>query len=232
MAFASLVRWAVLIGAALCLTACTGTRGGAIPYGVQNFNEPDAPAALTGADAYKLAPLDQVTITVFQVPDLSRDYLVDASGQVSMPLAGSINAIGLSTNELARSIQSKLGEKYLRDPNVTVALKESSSRVVTVDGSVRQPGVFAAVRPLTLVQAIALARGEDDSSNPHRVAIFRVIGGKRMAAAFDLTRIRRGQEEDPAIYAGDTVVVDGSGLRKAQREIFSALPLLPIFTAL
>ena len=86
--------------------------------------------------------------------------------------------------------------------------------------------------PMTLVQAIALARGTDDAANPRRVAIFRQIDGKRMAAAFDLTSIRRGQMEDPQVYSGDIIVVDGSNVRAIQREVLTALPILGMFNPL
>lgn len=220
-----------VVGLALQLGACSGSRGGAIPYNVGNFGTPDAPKVAATDDLYKLAPLDTITVSVFQVADISRDYSVDQSGRITMPLVGRVDAVGLSTGELAGVIERKLGEKYLRNPNVTVTLKESASRVVTVDGSVRQPGIFPAVGSLTLIQAVALARGTDDLANPKRVAVFRTIDGKRMAAAFDLTRIRRGIEEDPQIYPGDTVVVDGSAIKKAQRDVLQALPLTTLFLA-
>lgn len=232
MALKSLARFAAMFGLAVLATGCAATRGGSIPYSKGEFAMPDAPAAIIADEGYKLAPLDTVSVNVYQVGDLSRDYSVDLSGRITMPLIGNVNAIGLSTNELAASIRTRLSEKYLRDPNVVVALKESGSRVITVDGSVNRPGIFPAGRPLTLMQTVALAQGTTGTANPRRVAIFRVVGGKRMAAAFDLIRIRRGEETDPTVYAGDTVIVDGSNLRKAQREIFSSLPLLPIFMAL
>jgi polysaccharide export outer membrane protein len=215
----------MVVGLALLLAACSGTRGGAIPYNVSNFGVPDGPKVSAVDDAYKLAPLDTVNVTVFQVGDISRDYSIDQSGRITMPLVGRVDAVGLSTTELAKAIERRLDEKYLRNPNVTVSLKESGSRVVTVDGSVRQPGIYPAVGALTLVQVVALARGTDEFANPKRVAIFRTIEGKRMAAAFDLTRIRRGTEPDPQIYPGDTVVIDGSALKKAQRDLLQALPL-------
>lgn len=223
----------MMVGLVLLLSACAGGRGGSIPYNVSNFGTPDAPKLVAANDAYKLAPLDTITVKVFGVPDLSQDYAVDQSGRLSMPLVGRVDAVGLSTSELAGVIAHRLDEKYLRDPNVTVSLKESVSHVVTIDGSVRQPGIFPFTNnSLTLVQAVALARGVDDLANPHRVAVFRTIGGKRMAAAFDLTKVRRGEEQDPAIYPGDTIVVDGSGLKKAQREVLQAIPLASIFLAL
>lgn len=222
----------MVVGLLLLLAACGGTRGGSISYDAQNFGAPDAPKVAAVDDTYKLAPLDTVTINVFQVADLSKDYLIDQSGRLTMPLLGRVDAVGVSTTELGNTIARRLNEKYLNNPSVTVVLKESASRVVTVDGSVRQPGIYPATGPLSLVQTIALARGTDDLANPRRVAIFRVIGGKRMAAAFDLTSIRRGEAQDPPVYAGDTVVVDGSGVKKTQRDILQSLPLASIFLAL
>ncbi|MBE2992965.1 polysaccharide export protein [Sphingomonas sp. CFBP 13603] len=221
-----------VIGLALLLAACASTRGGSISYDSSKFGTPDAPKITAVDDTYKLAPLDTISIMVFQVADLSRDYDIDQSGRITMPLLGRVDAVGLSTTELGTLIGRRLDEKYLRNPSVTVALKSSASRVVTVDGSVRQPGIYPATGILTLVQVVALARGTDDLANPRRVAIFRTIGGKRMAAAFDLTSIRRGEMEDPQIYPGDTVVVDGSGVKKAQRSLLQSLPLASIFMAL
>ena len=226
-----MMRLLATISFAFLVTSCS-TRGGTIPYDVQGFKAPDAPTSIATEDAYKLAPLDVVTVTVFQVPDLSHDYTVDYTGRFTMPLVGSVNAIGLSTNELANQLQARLGERYLRDPNVVVALKESTGRLITIDGAVKEPGVFPAVGPLTLMQAVAMAHGVDGSANPRRVAVFRVIDGNRMAAAFDLTDIRRGQQEDPAVYAGDTIIVDGSRLKDAQAKIFASIPLLPVFMTL
>ena len=232
MARSGLMGRVIMIGLALLLSACASGRGGSIPYDSAGFGVPDAPR-LTADDTYKLAPLDMVTVKVFGVPDLSQDYAIDQSGRLSMPLVGRVDAVGLSTSQLASAITQRLNAKYLQDPNVTVSLKESVTHVVTIDGSVRQPGVFPfTISSLTLVQAIALARGIDDLANPHRVAVFRTIDGKRMAAAFDLTRIRHGDEKDPTVYPGDTIVVDGSGLKVAQRNLLQSLPLASIFFAL
>jgi polysaccharide export outer membrane protein len=122
-----------------------------------------------------------------------------------------------------------LGAKYLQHPDVSVSIKSSSTRNVTIDGSVKAAGVFPVTGPLTLVQAIALAHGTDENANPHRVAVFRTIKGERMAAAFDLTSIRRGQAEDPRVFAGDIIVVDGSKVKSTWQSILQALPLLAIF---
>ena len=79
------------------------------------------------------------------------------------------------------------------------------------------------------MQAIALAQGPNEDANPHRVAIFRTIGGKRQAAAFDLVAIRRGQSQDPPVYPGDIVVVDGCSNKALQKKLLQSIPLLAIF---
>jgi polysaccharide export outer membrane protein len=74
-----------------------------------------------------------------------------------------------------------------------------------------------------------MAKGTADDANARRVAVFRTVGGQRQAAAFDLTAIRRGQAPDPQIYPGDIVVVDGSSVKAAQKQILQSIPLLSIF---
>jgi len=219
----------VALSAALALLGgCAGTRGGPIPYDVE-LAAPDAPSSLALEDDYKIAPLDTLKIVVFQVPDLSGEFEVDLTGRIALPLIGDVKAIDMTTAQLDQKLTEQLGSRYLQSPDVSVGVKSSSTRTVTIDGSVRQPGAFPATGSLTLMKAIALARGTDENANPRRVAVFRQIEGQRMAASFDLTSIRRGQAEDPRIYTGDIIIVDGSSIRAAQRELFGALPLLSIF---
>ena len=224
---------AVAIGAAALIAAgCTDTRGGPIPYGDTNFGAPDSTTVATlGAD-YKIAPMDTLTITVFRVPDLTGDYPVDLMGQISMPLVGDIAAADRTPEELDQALTAKLSEKYFERPDVSVGIKSSAGRVVTVDGSVTKSGSYPVLGPLTLMQAVALAGGADEFANLRRVAVFRRIGGKRQAAAFDLVSIRRGEAPDPQLYAGDIVMVDGSKIKDAQRRLFQAVPLLNIFSPL
>jgi polysaccharide export outer membrane protein len=82
---------------------------------------------------------------------------------------------------------------------------------------------------MTLIQAVALAKGTREDANARRVAVFRMIDGRRAAAAFDLTAIRRGESDDPKIYPGDIIVVDGSSIKAAQKQFFQSVPLLSLF---
>ena len=90
--------------------------------------------------------------------------------------------------------------------------------------------MFPVIGPMTLLQAVALAGGVDEeTANPRRVAVFRTIDGQRQAAAFDLVSIRRGEMDDPKVYSGDIVIVDGSSIKETQRRILEAFPLLRVF---
>lgn len=210
------------------VSACADTRGGTIPYD-KPLAAPDATRFQTlGAD-YKIAPMDRLGIKVFRMDDLSGDYDVDLAGNISLPLIGQVKAANLTTAQLNAILTQKLGAKYLEHPDVSVAIKSSTAHVVTVDGAVAQAGSFPVAGPLSLIQAVAMARGTTQDANPRRVVVFRTIGGRRQAAAFDLTAIRRGQAPDPQIYPGDIVVVDGSSLKATQKQVLQAIPLLAIF---
>jgi polysaccharide export outer membrane protein len=216
------------LAAVLLLTGCMDSRGGTIPYD-RPMAAPDPTSIAPLETDYKISPMDKLTIKVFKSEDLSGDYDVDLTGKISMPLIGEMAAANLTTSELDQEISAKLGEKYLEHPDVSVGIKSSTARAVTVDGAVTQAGSYPVTGPMTLIQAVALARGTRDDANPRRVALFRTIGGKRQAAAFDLTDIRRGQAPDPRIYPGDIVVVDGSKIKEIQKQFFQSVPLLGIF---
>jgi polysaccharide export outer membrane protein len=98
-----------------------------------------------------------------------------------------------------------------------------------VDGAVTRAGAYPVVGQTSLIQAVALAGGTSEDANAHRVVIFRTIDGKREAAAFDLASIRHGEMPDPPVYAGDIIVVDGSSIKAAEKQIFQSFPLLGLF---
>jgi polysaccharide export outer membrane protein len=230
--FADLVRRPAL-GAlsalsAVLVTGCADTRGGSIPYNTA-FAAPDEQHFQVLPDDYKIAPMDTLTIKVFKSDALSGDYPVDLAGHISLPLVGQVEAANLTTAQLNSKLSELLGQKYFEHPDVSVAIKESTAHVVTVDGAVNQSGQFPVASSITLLQAVALAHGTSEDANARRVAIFRTIDGQRQAAAFDLTSIRRGEAKDPAVFPGDIVVVDGSKIKAAEKQILAAVPLLYVF---
>jgi len=207
---------------------CADKRGGVIPYGL-TLSAPDEPKVQVLEANYKIAPLDKLAIKVFKAEDLSGDYDVDLAGHISLPLVGEIEAVNLTTAQLDQKLTQLLGSKYFEHPDVSVAIKESTAHVVTVDGAVQSAGQFPVAGPMTLIQAVALAKGTSEDANARRIAVFRMIDGRRAAAAFDLTAIRRGEADDPRIYPGDIIVVDGSSIKAAQKQLLQTVPLISLF---
>ncbi|MEJ7775840.1 MAG: polysaccharide biosynthesis/export family protein [Sphingomicrobium sp.] len=213
---------------ALVLVGCADKRGGPIPYQVA-LGAPDSPSLVPLEEGYRIAPMDTVSVKVFKMPDLTGEYQVDLTGRVSLPLIGEVAAADMTTAELDRALTQKFSERYLENPDVSVGIKQSAARNLTVDGAVKSAGAFPLTGPLTLMQAVAIAGGATEDANLRRVAVFRTIDGQRQAAAFDLVSIRRGEKEDPAVYAGDIIVIDGSSIKRVQKQILNSLPIISIF---
>ncbi|WP_375390941.1 polysaccharide biosynthesis/export family protein [uncultured Sphingomonas sp.] len=182
---------------------------------------------LTAADRPSLiGPLDTIQVDVFNVPDLSREMQVDASGRISMPLAGTIEARGKTAEELASAVKAALRARYVRSPEVTVNIKSSVSQVVTVDGQVVEPGLYPVTNQMTLLRVIASAKGLAEFARQDDVVILRTVEGRKMAGLYNIEAIRRGAYDDPLIYANDVVVVGDSPQRRLFRDFVSLAPLL------
>lgn len=189
------------------------------------------PASDIGANApYRIGPSDKLALTVFQVEDLSfEEIYVDAGGELQLPLLGTVRAAGLTPAELSADIERRLGERYMRNPQVVVVVSEAASQKITVDGAVTKPGVYEMRGRTTLMQAVAMAEGPSRVAALNSVAVFRTVEGRRMVAVFDLAAIRAGQAADPVVEGDDVIVVDTSRLSSNIREILQALPGLAVF---
>ena len=173
-----------------------------------------------------IGPLDTIGVDIFNVPELSREMQVDASGRIAMPLIGTVDARNKTADELARSIESALKGRYVRNPQVTVNIKSSVSQVVTVDGEVTEPGLYPVTNQMTLMRVIASAKGLNEFAKQEQVVILRTVDNQRMAGLYDLGAIRRGAYVDPPIYANDVVIVGDSPERRLFRDIVSLAPLV------
>jgi polysaccharide export outer membrane protein len=184
-------------------------------------------ADLTAGDRPSLiGPLDTIQVDVFNVPDLSREMQVDASGRISMPLVGTIDARGKTAAELAEAIEAALRGRYVRNPDVTINIRSSVSQVVTVDGQVVEPGLYPVTNQMTLLRAIASAKGFSEFARQEEVVILRTVDGRQMAGLYDVGAIRRGAYDDPAVYANDVIVVGDSPQRRLFRDAVSLAPIL------
>jgi polysaccharide biosynthesis/export protein len=241
---------ALILVCAACLAGCTGSLGSsafepaasdptqsdpaafaATPGGAVHSSaavqvaDKFTAAATPGNNAYKIGPLDVLDVSVFKVPDLSKTVQVGDGGYISYPLVGDIPAAGKTAHEVERELEQKLGAKYIRSPQVTVLVKEYNSQRVTVEGSVKTPGVYPMKGKTSLVQALAMAGGIDSTIGSGDIVIFRTIDGKRSAARFDFDTIIKGETEDPELAPGDVIVADTSNAKVALHNVLSVLPI-------
>lgn len=173
-----------------------------------------------------IGPLDTINVDIFNVPELSREMQVDASGRISMPLIGAVDARNKTAEELATAIENALQGRYVRNPQVTVNIKSSVSQVVTVDGEVKEPGLYPVTNQMTLMRVIASAKGLSEFAKQEQVVILRTVDNQRMAGLYDISAIRRGAYADPSVYANDVVIIGDSPQRRLFRDIVSLAPLL------
>ena len=181
---------------------------------------------VTGDRPFRIGGFDRLSVIVFGIPELSQTLQTDASGRLSLPLVGQLEALGKTPAELAQEITARLTERYVRNPQVTVNVDETVSHVLTVDGQVREPGQYPVLGRMTLMRAIAIAKGTTEFARLQDVVVFRTVGTQQMAALYNLEAIRRGLYPDPQLFASDVVVVGDSPARRLFRDILQASPLL------
>lgn len=217
-------------------TGCTGNaRQAAAPevafsVGGETLQASSGPSI---APEYRIGAMDKLNVKVFQIPDLTfEEIFVDASGNLQMPMIGTIRAQGLTPEQLSTEMERLLRERFLRNPQVSVTVTEAANQKVTVDGAVTKPGVYRMQGRTTLLQAVAMAEGPTTVADLGSVAVFRTVDDRRMVAVFDLAQIRAGQMADPYILGDDIVVVDTSRLSARMRDILAALPGLAVFAYL
>ncbi len=227
-----MIRSVVLFSLLGLLAACSGPAvvGGDPSIHVVSSGVMPPPQAsdLTMTDRpYLVGPFDKLKIDVFGIEDLSdKEVQVDASGRLAFPLAGTIEVAGKTPEEVAGMLRQRLIVGHVRDPQVTVNLTDTVSQVMTVEGEVREPGLYPVIGRMTLVRAIARAKGTTEFSRLDDVVVFRTVEGKQLAALYNLRSIRRGLYSDPDIYANDVIVVGDSKARRLFRDLVQLSPLL------
>lgn len=177
------------------------------------------------ARPYAIGPSDQLAVDVYGVPELSRTVTVDMGGQISLPLAGTLTASGLTAPELGAQIAQRL-RGNIRQPRVTVNVTSAASQVVTVDGAVGSPGLYPIQGRMSLMRAVARASGTTEFAKTNHVVVFRRAGGADYATLYDLQAIRQGMYADPEIYPNDIVVVGESQARRIFKDVLAASGLI------
>jgi polysaccharide export outer membrane protein len=163
------------------------------PYG---YDYGSAYAYAPAAQPYTLGAGDKLRIVVFGQTGISGDYLVDANGQVTLPLVGSVPARGRTTKALEGMIAERLKQGYVRDPHVSVSI--ASYRPFFILGEVTTPGQYPYVPNMTAENAVAIAGGFSPRAKKSYVELTRNFGNQQIHQRVPLSY---------PLQPGDTVVV-------------------------
>ena len=180
------------------------TAGGQSAAQGTEAKEPSEPKA----DAeYVIGTQDELDISVWKEPDLSRKVPVRPDGKISLPLLNDVQAAGLTPTQLAASITEML-RKYVTQPQVTVIVTAMNSQRIFVLGEVNKPGPIRLISGMTIIQAIATAGSFTQFANERKIYVLRDEGGKQNRYPFNYKAAVRGDTSQNIILKpGDTIIV-------------------------
>ncbi len=158
-------------------------------------------------NAVTLGPGDVFDVRVYGEKDLSGIYRVSAEGTIHFPLVGEVRVQNLSPSEVATLLQDRLRDGYLREPFVTVTIKEYNSKKIFVLGQVAKPGTFPFEGEMNIVQAVTLAGGFTPMARKNNVIVTRVDGGEEKRIQVPVESISEGLAPNLPLRPGDIVYV-------------------------
>ncbi len=145
---------------------------------------------------YTLASGDRLRVIVFGQDGLSNAYAVGPTGNISMPLIGTVRAQGFTTVALERSVEARLRDGFIREPKVSIEV--DAYRPFFVLGEVTTAGQYPYVAGMTAETAVAVAGGFTPRANKYEVDLTRVVEGHPVTASVPV---------DQPVKPGDTVFV-------------------------
>ena len=157
---------------------------------------------------YVIGPGDILEISVWKEADLTKLVTVLPDGKIAFPLIGQINAEGLTLGQLKEKIEKKI-ERYVPNPNLSIAVQQINSLHIYVVGKVLNPGRFELNTNVNVLQALAMAGGLNPFAKGSKIKIFRQNAGRDLIFDFDYDIVSKGQklEQNIRLKRGDVIVV-------------------------
>lgn len=155
----------------------------------------------------RIRPADLVEIRVFDEPQLSGEFRVGSDGQILLPLAGAVAIGGLTPAQAGPAVAGALKRaQLLRDPQVTVYMKQTSKRV-RVLGQVTKPGTYPFVEGMDVIEAVTTAGGFTAYANVNELTVTRVVDGQSVVYKVRAGAMSEGKEKPFPLLPGDTIHV-------------------------
>jgi protein involved in polysaccharide export with SLBB domain len=150
---------------------------------------------------------DTFDVRVYGEPELSGSFRVATDGSIDYPLAGRLQVAGLLTGEIQRLLVTSLKDRYLKEPQVVVTIKDRNSQKITVFGQVARPGQVGYHPNMTIVDAIASAGGFTGIAAKNSVNLRREVRGKIETFTYPVADIAEGRSENVMVLPGDVLVI-------------------------
>lgn len=189
-----------------------------LAFGLQpaSVSPAQAPSSQS-APEYTVGPQDRLAITVVDEPNLTKVFTVGADGSFDYPFIGQVKAAGRSLRAIQQDITSRLKEKYLRSPQVSIDVESYRSQVVYVWGQVKAPGAVMLMGNISLTEALAKA-GSPTADAGSYIEINRrprpVAAGPNASEAtqppperISMAELQSGRAQNVFLSDGDTVFV-------------------------
>ena len=157
---------------------------------------------------YLIAPADVLEISIWGENELLRQVVVRPDGKISFPLIGDIEVAGKTTMQVKKEIEKKIRE-YIPDAIASVIVTQLGSLQYYVVGKVAKPGVYNVSKPITVLQALALAGGLTPFAKQDKILIIRYHGKKTIKIPFNYKEVKKGEhlEQNILLQRGDVVLV-------------------------
>jgi polysaccharide export outer membrane protein len=187
-----------------------------VPLGAQSTAQPQSANASPVQPAaspvlpkdYVIGVEDVLHVVFWKEKELSAEVLVRPDGKISLPMLNDVPAAGMTPEQLAAAVE-KAAAKFVRDPGVTVIVKEIRSRKVYVIGEVAKPGTFPLGSEMKVMQIIAEAGGFLETANKSDVTVVRTENGQERRYKFNYNEVVRGKNvaQNIRLLPGDTILI-------------------------
>ena len=170
---------------------------------------------------YRLNPGDVLEIVYRYTPEFNQTVAIQPDGFVVLEIVGELELGGLTVEQARQNILTT-ATKRLKDPEVTLLLKEFQKPYFVVAGEVPQPGRFQLNENITALQAVMLAGGFKDTAKQSQVLVYRKINSDTAEVrVLSLKNIRKTSdlESDFALESGDMLLVPRNTITKVERYV-------------
>jgi polysaccharide export outer membrane protein len=179
------------------------------PVTVTSLAQVDAPVTKPHDDSFVIGANDVLAINVWKEPDVSRSVPVRSDGKISLPLAGEVQAAGVTPLKLEQDIANKL-QNYISEPEVTVIVQQINSQKFNILGMVNRPGSYSLSNSSTVLDAVAVAGGFRDFAKQKSIYVLRQNpDGTHSRMPFNYKDVVKGKNsaQNVKLQPNDTIVI-------------------------